>query len=315
VTLQSPDIVEVSVAVILRPDGSFLLAKRPDGKAYAGYWEFPGGKIEPDETGEEALQRELREELGMEATVIHHWLTRRYDYEHARVRLHFFRVKAWEGEPHPHEGQILAWQQPHAIRVSPLLPANGPILASLKLPPILAISQAEALGQDIFLKRLDAALVKGLRLIQLREKAMPEKDFAALARAVIKRARPYCARVLVNSDENQAASLAADGLHLSAKGLMALETRPAFSLVSASCHDAVELARAAELGLDFALLSPVLPTASHPGAPTLGWARFSELIRDTSLPVYALGGLIPEHLTTAQRHGAHGIAMLRAAWE
>ncbi|MEN6585502.1 MAG: thiamine phosphate synthase, partial [Sulfuricella sp.] len=96
--------------------------------------------------------------------------------------------------------------------------------------------------------------------------------------------------------------------------LMSLEVRPQVGLVGASCHSADELARAAELGLDYVLLGAVLPTLSHPGAPALGWEAFAALIGDYPLPVYALGGMCPDHLETAWSAGAHGIAMLRGAW-
>ncbi|MFZ5531085.1 MAG: NUDIX domain-containing protein, partial [Pseudomonadota bacterium] len=102
-------IVEASVAVIVRPDGSYLLAQRPPGKVYAGYWEFPGGKIEPGEAALAALAREMREELNIEPIVAHPWLTRAYVYPHASVKLHFFRVTEWRGELHGREGQQLAW--------------------------------------------------------------------------------------------------------------------------------------------------------------------------------------------------------------
>ncbi len=103
-------IVEVSVAVLQRPDGSFLLAQRPAGKIWAGYWEFPGGKVEPGETAREALLRELREELGITVETAYPWLTRVFIYPHATVRLNFFRVTAWSGELFGHEGQEFAWQ-------------------------------------------------------------------------------------------------------------------------------------------------------------------------------------------------------------
>jgi 8-oxo-dGTP diphosphatase len=96
---------------------------------------------------------------------------------------------------------------------------------------------------------------------------------------------------------------------------MSLAQRPHLPWCGASCHNQQELARAAELGLDYALLSPVQPTDSHPGAPTLGWDAFAKLIEDYSLPVYALGGLAPGDMETAWHHGAHGICMLRGAWQ
>jgi len=311
---ESPRWVEVAAAVICHPDGRFLLAERPHGKAYAGYWEFPGGKVETGETARQALVRETREELGIEVAEAYPWITRRYHYPHASVRLNFFRVVRWVGEPHGKESQRLAWQRVEAIEVAPLLPANGPVLAALALPAVYGVTHAGGMGAAVFLTRLEAALEKGLRLIQVREKALSPPALECFARAVIARARPYGARVVINGDMVLATAVGADGVQFTAAQLMALTRRPDFSLCGASCHNAEELARAAECGLDFAALSPVKPTSSHPGAPVLGWARFTELLRQYPLPVYALGGLAAEDLPVAWTQGAHGIAMLRGAW-
>ena len=120
--------VEVAVGVLIRPDGAFLLTSRPPGKVYAGYWEFPGGKVEAGESVEAALARELHEELGLEVTRSERWCIELMSYEHARVRLNFCKVLEWRGEPVPHEGQQLAWQQ-LPVAVSPLLPGTLPVLA------------------------------------------------------------------------------------------------------------------------------------------------------------------------------------------
>jgi len=312
---QSPDkIVDVAVAVILRPDGSFLLARRPEGKPYAGYWEFPGGKVEPGEDAYAALVREIREELGLEVERAHPWITQVFTYPHATVKLHFFRVVNWRGNPHPHEGQTLAWQTGAHIDVAPLLPANGPVLRALSLPPVYGISNAAEWGVPEFFHRLEASLARGLRLVQVREKGLDEVSLGQFVQEVTTRAHRFGARVLVNGAESLAREAAADGVHLTSVDLMQCYVRPDYPLCAASCHNAEELQRAAELGLDFVVLSPVLPTPSHPGSPTLGWPGFAELVKDYPLPVYALGGVRQEDLDVAQQHGAHGIAMLRGAW-
>ena len=121
--IEKTKIVEVAAAVLQRPDNSFLLAQRPPDKIWAGYWEFPGGKIEPGETPYHALVRELREELGITVETAYPWLTRVYTYPHATVRLNFFRVTAWSGELHPHEGQQFAWQHvPEMLLSRPCCP-------------------------------------------------------------------------------------------------------------------------------------------------------------------------------------------------
>ena len=123
--IEKAKLVEVAAAVLQRPDGSYLLAQRPRDKIWAGYWEFPGGKIEPGETTYHALVRELREELGITVTTAYPWLTRVYTYPHATVRLNFFRVTAWSGELHPHEGQEFAWQRISSIASSQETPASS----------------------------------------------------------------------------------------------------------------------------------------------------------------------------------------------
>jgi 8-oxo-dGTP diphosphatase len=308
------DLIEVVAAVLTQPDGRVLLARRPPGKPYAGYWEFPGGKVEPGEALEAALARELYEELGIVVRHSCRWITRVFEYPHATVRLNFFRVFEWQGVPHPHEGQVFSWQQPDAVEVTPLLPANFPILKALSLPPLLGISHAESLGVDTFLARLDVALANGLRLIQLRDKSLAEDVRLELARATVRRAHSHGARVLVNGSPELALAAGADGVHLDSAAAARLTARPACDWVGVSCHDAAELAHAAAIEADFALLSPVLPTLTHPGAATLGWDSFSALAAASPIPVYGLGGLGRDDVALAQSHGAHGVALLRGAW-
>ena len=307
--------VAVAAGVLVRSDGAVLLGQRPPSKVYAGYWEFPGGKIEQGETAQQALARELREELGIGVTRADPWFCRRFEYPHAAVHIRFFRVTAWSGEPHAVEHTGLAWQKPGTFSVAPMLPANSPILRALGMPGEYAVSDAAGMGRAAFLAALEHRLSRGLRLLQLREKSMPEEEFRTLAGAVRERCRAHGALLLVNGEPALAQSVGADGVHLPAVLLRALKLRPALEWVGASCHDAGELARAAELGLDFAVLGPVLPTASHPGGgPVLGWGGLADLLREVEIPVYAIGGLRAGDIDRARACGAQGIAMIRGAW-
>jgi 8-oxo-dGTP diphosphatase len=119
--------VEVAVGVLIARDGEFLLTSRPPGKVYAGYWEFPGGKVEPGETVEQALRRELIEEIGIVIGAVQPWRTALVDYPHALVRLNFCKVRDWTGELHMHEGQSFAWQR-LPVTVHPVLPGTVPVL-------------------------------------------------------------------------------------------------------------------------------------------------------------------------------------------
>jgi 8-oxo-dGTP diphosphatase len=307
-------LVRVAAAVVTRADGQVLLAQRPAGKAYAGYWEFPGGKLEPGETPRDALDRELREELGLVVRQASPWLVQRFVYPHAHVELHFFRVFAWGGEPVGHDGQAFAWQRPGAFDVAPLLPANTLVLRALELPAIYGITMAADVGEAAFIAAAERALQRGLRLIQLREKDWPAARQRALADALLARAAPVGARVLLNGTVENARAWGCHGVHLTAAALAATSVRPDAQLCGASCHTADDLARVGRLQLDFAVLGPVLATPTHPQAQPLGWERFATIASETTVPVFALGGLRIDDLDPAIAHGAHGVALRRGAW-
>ena len=304
-------LTEVAVAIILRADGKFLLAQRPPGKAYAGYWEFPGGKVEVNETVRDALVREIHEELGLHLTQTYPWLTQTFDYPHARVNLHFYRVLAWEGEPHPREGQVLSWESSDALRVSPMLPANGPILRALGLPAVMGISHAAAIGERAFLRKLDQAMTGGLRLLQVREPTFNEDALGSFVDKIRQQQGGRQLRLMVNAAPEVVAKITDAGLHLNARRLSQLQSRPNFLWCGASCHNAAELSQAAKLQLDYVVLGPTLETPSHPNVSGLGWEAIGELLRDYPLPVYCIGGMKVNDLDQAWQQGAHGIAMLR----
>jgi 8-oxo-dGTP diphosphatase len=264
-------ITHVAAAVLWREDGSYLLGQRAADTFYPGYWEFPGGKVEAGETPRQALVRELHEELGIDVIQAFPWIVREHQYEHAHVKLHFFRVTEWHGELRDHVHAALSWQEAWARPVSPMLPANGPVLKALALPDRYAITHAGEIGRDEQLHRLDNALHNGLRLVQVREPKLDGARRAAFVHAAVDLCHQYGARVLVNADTGLAEAAGADGVHLPARELAVLERRPDFALVAASCHVAAELDRAAVLGCDFAVFGPVRPTASHPGASGIGW--------------------------------------------
>jgi 8-oxo-dGTP diphosphatase len=314
-------VINVAVAILQRKNEAgqyeFLLASRPQGKGWAGWWEFPGGKIETNETPEHALTRELKEELDIKPTTAQQWLTRQYDYPETEdspaksVNLQFYFVDAWEGEIEPREGQTLSWQTPENITVSPVLPANAPILKALALPPIYLISNLSEMTEQDFLAGLKNQLSRGLKLIQVREKQLSKEEFIAFAKQVIALAEPYHAKVLINGDIALARDLGAQGVHLPSQSLLALKNKPTGLLVAASTHNKMELAYAQALDIDFVVLSPVKSTFSHPEAEPLGWKKFAELTQNITLPVYALGGMALNDLPLAQSFGARGVAFQR----
>jgi len=308
-------VVEVAAGVITRPDGAFLLGRRAGDVPYAGYWEFPGGKVEPGESSAQALSRELREELGIRVRHLRPWLCREHDYEHAYVRLRFFEVTAWEGEPVGHVHDRLAWITPGGETPAPMLPANGPVLKALGLPRCMGITQAGKVGVAQQLKALELSLSRGLRFVQVREPGLDAAAYRGFAEDALCLAARAGAVAVLNTEPELAQALGASGLHLPARRLQALVQRPPFRWVGASCHTRAELEKAASLGLDYALLGAVMPTATHPGEVSLGWEEFARLSADLPLPVLALGGLRFSDMETARNAGAHGVAAIRGAWE
>lgn len=312
----SGDLMHVAAAAICAADGRILLSQRPQGAHQGGLWEFPGGKLEPGESVEHALRRELHEELGIEP-VRHRPLIRiTHHYPDRSVLLDVHRVDAWRGEPHGREGQPLAWVAPPQLNDYPMPAADVPIVSALQLPATYLITPPKLEDETRFLDALAASLTQGARLVQLRLFGLPPARLRAIGTRVCELCHAGGARVLLNGDLETLRAIGADGLHLSSRQLHQFDERPlpAAQLLAASCHNPDDLRRAVATGADFALLSPVLPTRSHPDAEPLGWARFAAWVDAANLPVYALGGMSPDQLDDAWRHGAQGIAGIRGLW-
>jgi 8-oxo-dGTP diphosphatase len=308
-------VTEVAVGVLLRPDDAVLLADRPAGKPYAGYWEFPGGKVEPGETVADALARELHEELGIDIGPALPWVTFEFDYPHAYVRLHFCRVHAWRGTPASREGQRLAFFRLDAPLPTPLLPAAVPALRWLTLPALVGEVELHSQPLEALLAGADAALAQGLRLLLVRapSPATRHGDTAEVA-ALQARAQAWAARILFDSTLEVPADRA-DGLHLSQADLMRAPARPAVTWVGADANTNAAIARAAKLGCDFAIAGPVLPAAGAPTAgAAIGWHGFAMLGRQVPLPLYARGGLVLDDLDRARHAGAHGLVLPLSTW-
>ena len=308
--------VQVAAAVIVDRAGRVLVARRAAHRHQGGLWEFPGGKLEPGETARAALSRELREEVGIEVTAARPLIRVWHAYPDKTVLLDVWRVNAFRGEAHGREGQPVAWVAAEALTARDFPAANGPIIRAARLPPLYLVTP-EPRDLDAFCARLNAALQAGARLVQLRAKNLEDRAYQQLARRVIALCRAAGARVLLNAPPPWVEDLGADGVHLSSARLRALSARPLgpHLWVAASCHDLAELRHAQRIGADFAVLAPVLPTASHSDARPLGWPAFHALSEAAVMPVYALGGMGLDDVPAAFEHGAQGIAAISALWE
>lgn len=309
--------VHVAAGALVDRAGRVLIAQRPARAHQGGLWEFPGGKLEAGESVEAALARELHEELGIVVRRARPLIAVEHAYADKTVRLDVWRVEDWSGVPHGREGQPLAWCDPDALDPADFPAADVPVLAALRLPPLYLVTGEPAQEPEVFLARLDAALARGVHLVQLRAKTLPAGALAPLCAAALQRCRAAGARLLLNGAPALAMQLGVDGVHLDARALAACRERPlpADRLLAASCHDAHELAQARRIGCDFAVLGPLAATATHPEAEPLGWTRFAAFVRTAGLPVYALGGLGPADLGAAWAAGAQGVAAIRALWQ
>lgn len=303
--------LHVVAGVLSDTGGRVLLAQRPADRDFAGLWEFPGGKVEPGEDAHAALARELHEELGIAIAASAPLIRVPWRYPHQCIVLEVRRVAAWQGTPQPHDAQALAWMRPAAIDPATMPPADRPVLAALRLPPLLAISPPLD-GAKTLLAWACGVIQRGARLLQLRQPQWSAARLREAAAALRAEAQAAGADLMLNGDIEGALALGL-GVQLRGAQLTLLRERPlpASLWVGASCHDAAELERAARLGCDFALLAPVAATPTHPQASPLGWTRFAALVAGAALPVYALGGVCADDLPRARAAGAHGVAGIR----
>jgi 8-oxo-dGTP diphosphatase len=268
-------VVDVAVGVLRAPDGRVLLAERKAGKDAAGFWELPGGQIDPGESPVRAAARELLEEVGVHAIELAPWRVYEHDFPSKRVRLHWFHVRRWSGEPNGREGQRLAWVDPAGPTVGPLLPSNELVLSTLALPKLVAVARvSRAPGAiDELLARIPYLAADGLRLLIVRALDLAPGQRVQLTRRLRQVRRGTGLRLLLSGTALEARQAGACGLHSSAAALAGLVERPPTRLWAVSAHNARDLERAAALGADVALVSPVLPTAAHPGDDGCGGRR------------------------------------------
>ncbi len=301
--------LSVVIGIVKNEDGELFITRRHNTLHQGGLWEFAGGKVEHGERLNTALSRELREEIGIEVIAIMPLISFYHDYFDRQVRLHVFEITEFSGTAESKLGQGWFWVKPEDLKNYIFPAANRPILTALRLPPYYAILND---NNDDLLAELHRLLAQDIKLIQARLKNLTEQE----ARDFLTVAYPLCqahgALLLVNSGTPQAIEMPSDGIHLTSQDLLALTNRPyGVRWLAASCHNLKELKHAEKIGVDFAVLSPVLATQTHPEFESMGWAVFSKLVVECNMPIYALGGLEKANLQTVKLAGGQGIAGIR----
>ncbi len=313
-------VLPVAVAIIKNTAGQVLLSQRSSHKPEGDKWEFPGGKVEAGETVEQALQRELLEELGIQPTHINFFMRVPFSYQQLSVELFIYEVHAYEGLAVSNEGQPLAWVAPGQLANLSIPAANQAILNGLRLPNLVLVTpepDPKQAPEHSFLPRLEQLLKAGVPMVQFRVKGLDLKQKMALARVSRELCREYGSFYLHNGSLQEALKLDADGVHLDSHRLKnsgCLRKNPKL-LYSSVCHSIDELQLAKQRKIDFIFISPVCATASHPGSVPLGWDKTKELLDLAPMPAYLLGGMNADDFKRAFDLGAQGLAATSILWQ
>lgn len=292
-----------------------LVAQRHAHQHQGGLLEFPGGKVEPGESAAAGLVRELHEEVGLRVpeSALRFELSVTHDYGDRRVQLDLYRATDFSGEPQGREDQPLMWLDVATLDPDIFPAANRRMIQVLRLPACTLITGA-SVTPDGLAKRLEGW--SGSQCL-LRCPELDDAAYQVLASSSVPASRSAgCPLLLHGAPERLALVPDADGLHLPWREARALMERPASRAyrLGVSCHGRASLEHAKRLGADYAFLSPVRPTASHPDRLPLGWDGFEALVTDLDLPVYALGGVGGDDVAQSRRHGGCGIAGIGFWW-
>ncbi|MEQ1637053.1 MAG: Nudix family hydrolase [Methylococcales bacterium] len=313
--------LQVAVGVIKNAQDQVLVSLRHLHAHQGGLWEFPGGKVAAKETVNQALVRELREELGINVEAATPLITIQHAYADLSVQLNVMRIERYSGQPQGLEGQEIRWVASNDLEKLRFPEANAPIIKAIQLPDYYAILDSVPLGSQVepapsaivakLLIQLQQLLNQDIKFIQARLKSLSTTQIQQFLQQALPLCATFNARLLLNSTLPGAWADVED-VHLNSDALMHLQQRPAhLRWLAASCHNQVQLQHAQAIGVDFAVLAPVQKTLTHPDAVPLGWEQFAALVADIKLPVYALGGLQKADFAQAKLCGAQGIAGIR----
>ena len=309
--------IHVAVGVIVSQDKKqVLISKRTPKQHLAGLWEFPGGKVEKGENVEAALKREVYEELGIIVISCNQLITVSHDYPNKNVYLDVWLIEEWNGEPVAKEEQEFTWANINELSSFEFPEANKHIIQTLSLSPYYLISPESYGNITDFISVIGKSINFGVKLFQLRLKTRDEPEYSQLIKRINELTKKHNVKFIVNGKPNDIDKFNANGIHLKSEYLYDYNKRPINEefILGASCHNEAELLQAEKINVNYAFISPVKKTGSHPEAIAIGWQQFKVLSEKVKFPVYALGGMSLDDLEIARQHNAYGIAMISAIW-
>lgn len=309
--LKNGNPLHVAVGIIKNCEGKILISLRADTVHQGGLWEFPGGKIKEKESVEQALGRELKEELNISILELAPLIKIKHQYDDLEVFLDAWVVTLFSGKPFGLEGQEVKWVCQNQLADYSFPEANYPIINATRLPEQYAILNGS--DQAVLFNNLNKMLNDGVKLIQVRLKSLSTGAVRRFFQLVTPLCKEKGVQLLINSAVKNADKFDISGIHLTAQDLLGTKKRPIkYQWVAASCHNKEVLKHAEKIGVDFVVLAPVLATRTHPDVKPLGWGKFEELVATVNLPVYALGGMTKQDIYFSQLAGAQGISGVSA---
>ncbi len=293
-----------------------LISQRSDHVHQGGLWEFPGGKKIKNESQFSTLKREIHEEIDITINQSHHLVSYEYDYTDKPIRLCAWIIDHWDGVPKANESQKIEWVDYKALSKIDFPTANKRLITTLALAPIYVITPNLKEYDVHFYSVIEELLKNGLKILQFRSPLISAKQHQVIVEKLVTLCEKYACKLIYNGKINDAIGYGAHGVHLSSDRLMKEKIRPVSEmfLVGASCHNEIELLHAERIGLDYCVLSLVHQSTSHINKTGMGWKKFFLLSQLVSIPVYALGGVMPSEFKIARKNGSHGIAMISGVW-
>lgn len=308
-------IVQVAVGVIKNKKAEILISKRADNVHQAGLWEFPGGKIEPGESAEQALSRELKEEVGIDCLSMLPFSTIEFDYGDKQVCLHVYIIEKFNGQATGREGQLISWVEIEALSEFPFPAANKSIIIQLQLPELIQITGGfHSLGD--LLAKAKSCIKSGVKMIHFRAHHLADEIYQNYAEELLTLCKHKNVRLILNRDTQMIEKVQADGLHLTSHEMFNYRQRPCGreKYFSVSCHDQEQLEQAKALDVDYCFLSPVKQAISHNAGEPIGFDMFSRLCHEFDMKVYALGGMCSADIKKVGRLGGAGVAVISENW-
>lgn len=302
-----PKITKVAAGILINSKNEVLISQRLTSQPWPGYWEFPGGKVEGNESIDQCLSRELLEEISINPLSYSEWITREFFQDNRVIKITFFKITRWTGEIQKKEVNDYRWINVENINSWPkkILPKNIYVLKSLALPPYYLITNFFEDEKSIK-KTINSKDI----WIQYREPLLSIDKLYYFYEFLKKK----CAsKILINSRHKDL--IKNNGIHYTSTDLNNVKKLDKNIVNGASVHSLDELKLANKLGFDFVVLSQIKKTLSHPEREGIGWRKFREIANHSDVPVYALGGLNMSDLADAQKNGAVGISSQREGWK